>query len=66
MTVDEVSYYFKSSYRFHKITGMSARSLRNWINWGYIPEGSQYKLEKLTEGKLKAEWPPKKDKNEKR
>lgn len=31
-------------------------SLRNWIKWGYIPEGSQYKLERLSGGQLKTEW----------
>lgn len=56
MTTEEVRKYFGNSYQFKKTTGMSDASFRNWMRWGFVPEGSQYKLERLTEGKLKTQW----------
>jgi hypothetical protein len=56
MTPKEVKKYFKTGYNFHKITKMSDNSMHNWIKWGYVPFVSQKKLEKITEGKLVAEW----------
>ena len=56
MTPADVLKKYGSQYRFHKETGMSHRSLANWIKWGYIPEASQYKLERLTNGELKTQW----------
>ncbi len=56
MTPDDVVKYFGNGYQFKKRTKMSDCSYRNWIKWGYIPEGSQYKIERLTKGALKAEW----------
>ncbi len=56
MTVEEVREYFGNSYQFKKRTKMSDASFRNWMRWGFIPEGSQYKLERLTKGELKTEW----------
>ncbi len=56
MTVEEVRAYFGNSYQFKKRTKMSDASFRNWMKWGFIPEGSQYKLERLTKGELKTEW----------
>jgi hypothetical protein len=56
MTIDELKEYFGSSYHFKKVTGMSASSFLNWCNWGYIPVVSQIKLERLTGGKLKADF----------
>lgn len=35
---------------------MSTATLANWLKWGYVPEASQYKIERLTDGKLKTEW----------
>jgi DNA-binding transcriptional regulator Cro len=57
----EVLKFYGSKYNFHKQTGISRGSLFNWINWGYIPEGQQYKIERLTNGILKAEWMDKND-----
>jgi hypothetical protein len=62
MTPEQVLMKYGSQYNFHKETGMSHRSLGNWIAWGYVPENSQYKLERLTNGELKAKWPPDDDK----
>ena len=56
MTPKEVWDYYGNSYRFRKRTGMSDRSLMNWLAWGFIPEASQYKLERLTKGELKTQW----------
>lgn len=56
MKPKEVKKYFKTQYNFRKETGMSAASLGNWLKWGFIPEPSQLKLERITNGELKAEW----------
>lgn len=56
MTPEDVKKYYGNSYQFMKITKMSDGSFRNWIKWGFVPEDSQYKLERLTNGELKTEW----------
>lgn len=58
MTPKEVLDMFHTIKNFHKETGMAQMSLWNWLDKGYVPEGSQYKLEKITKGKLKSQWPP--------
>jgi hypothetical protein len=56
MTPDQVKKYYKSGYALQRRTGISAASLGNWLKWGFIPENSQFKLEVLSDGKLKAEF----------
>lgn len=56
MKIKDVREYFGTTYKFNKKTGMSCSSLLNWEKWGYIPIVSQYKLEKLTKGDLKANF----------
>ncbi|CAB4151888.1 DNA-binding transcriptional regulator Cro [uncultured Caudovirales phage] len=56
MTPNDVKKYYGNSYQFKKKTKMSDASFRNWMKWGFVPENSQYKLERLTNGCLKAEW----------
>ncbi len=56
MTPEDVKKYYRSQYNFRKETGMSTSTLGNWLKWGYIPVDSQYRLERLTAGKLKTEW----------
>lgn len=56
MTIDDVRNYYGNSYQFKKRTKMSDATFRNWMRWGFVPEASQYKLERLTKGELKAEW----------
>ncbi len=56
MTPEDVKKYYVTAYNFSKHTKMSANSLHNWIKWGYVPEGSQYKIERLTKGVLKTDW----------
>lgn len=63
MKPKEVKKYFKSLYRFNKETGMSASTLGNWIRWGFVPVTSQLKIERITNGALKADWDDKNDGN---
>jgi|HubBroStandDraft_2_1064218.scaffolds.fasta_scaffold254810_2 hypothetical protein len=56
MTPQEVLTYYGSQYKFQKETRMSHTSLGNWMKWGFVPENSQYKLERLTKGQLKTDW----------
>lgn len=53
---EDVKKYYGSQYNFRKETGMSTSTLANWLKWGFVPEASQYKLERITKGKLKTEW----------
>lgn len=56
MKPEDVKKYYGSQYRFGKETGMSKTTLGNWLKWGFVPEDAQYRLERLTAGKLKTEW----------
>lgn len=56
MTPEDLITYYGNSYKFSKITKMSSASFRNWMKWGYVPEASQYKIERLTKGALKTQW----------
>jgi len=55
MTIDDVTKMFKNGNRFEIETGMSHVSYHNWLRYGYIPILSQLKLEKVTNGALKAD-----------
>jgi len=59
---EEVLAYYGSKYKFNKETGFAASTLGNWLKWGYIPEGSQHKLERVTHGLFKSDWSNEKDK----
>lgn len=63
MSPDDVKQYYGSGYRFNKETGMSHSTLSNWVKWGYVPLVAQTKLQLLTKGLLKAEWPELKESN---
>lgn len=54
MTPADVKNYFGNGYKFNKLTKMSASTLANWLEWGYVPLLAQLKLQKLTNGKLTA------------
>lgn len=56
MKPEEVRKFYGSQCKFAKVTGMSKATLGNWLRWGYVPEASQYKLERLSKGGLKTEW----------
>ena len=53
MTPNEIIDHYKTKYRYSKETGMAASSLGNWLKWGYVPEETQYKLERITKGLFK-------------
>ena len=55
MLIEEVKDYFAhNASKMQRITGVNRNSMRNWEKKGYIPIQTQVKLERLTEGKLKA------------
>lgn len=55
MTIEEVLDHYGSTYRFSEITGMSHANIPNWKKRGYIPIESQIRLERLSEGALRAD-----------
>jgi hypothetical protein len=55
MTVDDVKKYFNNGYEFARRTDMCRASYQNWIKRGYIPIATQVRLERITEGGLKAD-----------
>ena len=55
MTIDDVLKYYKTSYGLQKITKMSHANINNWKVRGYIPIATQMKLERLSNGALKAD-----------
>lgn len=56
MTFEEIRDHYYTGYNFHKETGMSAVSFRNWKQWGYIPIMSQVKIQRITKGKFKVSY----------
>ena len=54
MTVDEVTNYYGNGYLFHKKSGMAAGTYHNWVRKGFVPLDSQVRIERLTNGELKA------------
>jgi hypothetical protein len=55
MSPEDVKNYYGSGYRFALDTGMSNVTLLNWLKQGFVSDNAQCKLEKLTEGALKAD-----------
>ena len=56
MTLEEVISFYGTSYNFEKITKMSHDNYRAWKVKGYIPILTQFKIEALSKGKLKADY----------
>lgn len=54
MTLDDVKQYFGTSYQFNKKTKMNHSNYLNWKNQGFIPIKTQLKLERISEGFLRA------------
>lgn len=52
MTIKELHDYFGSYYKAAKAINIRRQSISVWVNCGYIPIKSQYKLEKYTKGAL--------------
>lgn len=61
MTVDDIKEYFGSFYKAARFLNISEQSTMNWKRRGYIPIASQMKIEKLTDGALKARFEDCKD-----
>lgn len=55
MTPEDVRNFYKSTYNFHRMTGMSPVNLCNWLKKGRIPRGTQARLQLLTNGQLLAD-----------
>lgn len=55
MTVDDVLKFYRTGYQFSKRSGISPTSLYNWKKLGYIPIVSQMRIEKISNGNLKAD-----------
>jgi hypothetical protein len=54
MTLEDLMRHFGNSYRFEVQTGMNHANYLNWLKKGYIPIVSQIRIEKITNGQLKA------------
>jgi len=55
MTLQEVIKVFGSGYNLSKCLGIRAQNFTRWKKQGYIPEKQQWRIEKLTNGQLKAD-----------
>lgn len=55
MKLEEVKKYFKSITNLTKSLGLSRQAWYVWLRLGHVPIGQQIEIEKLTEGKLKAD-----------
>lgn len=56
MTLNDVKSYYKTSYNFAQQTGMSHACWSHWDKKGFIPLRSQAKLQRLSGGKLIANF----------
>lgn len=54
MTLDEVLKYYENAYRMQMITNIARTNVNHWRKIGYIPITAQFRIEKLTNGQLKA------------
>lgn len=55
MTPEDVKNFYKTTYNFHRLTGMSAVNLSNWLKKGVVPKGTQARLQILSNGTLQAD-----------
>lgn len=55
MTLDDVKRVFGSCYNFANKTGWAHTNYYNWKKKGYIPIETQFDIERMTLGKLKAD-----------
>ena len=56
MTIGELVDYYGNGYQFKKRTKMSGTVFYNWCRQGYVPIASQFRLQELTDGVLKANF----------
>lgn len=55
MTILELIKEYRTGYRFKAETGLSHTCFHNWKKRGYIPIHSQIMIQRLTNGRLKAD-----------
>ena len=55
MTIDDVLRYYISAHRMERMHGLAHHNVKNWKWLGYIPITTQIKIERLTNGELKAD-----------
>lgn len=55
MTPQEIKDYYRTTYNFRKMTGISSTTLANWLKWGYVPTNAQARIEIISGGVLKAD-----------
>jgi len=55
MTITEVLDHFDGISKTARALGISYQAVRQWVDKGDIPEGRQWQIQALTDGKLKAE-----------
>lgn len=55
MRISDVMEYFGSARSMARRIGISHSSMKNWRDRGYIPIETQVRIERLTEGQLKAD-----------
>jgi hypothetical protein len=56
MTLDDVLKYYGTGYKMSKMTNLSASNIIHWKKLGYIPIVTQMRIEKLSQGDLKANF----------
>lgn len=55
MTLDEAVQFYGSGRQICMALGISPQNYTHWRSRGFIPGLQQYRLEKLSEGKLKSD-----------
>ena len=55
MTIDDIKEFYGSYYNCCKQLRFSTQTPQNWKRLGYIPITTQMKIERLSEGALKAD-----------
>ncbi|CEG60983.1 Cro/CI family transcriptional regulator [Legionella micdadei] len=55
MTIDESIKKYGSAYGVCKALGVSPQNFTRWKKQGWIPQAQQLRLEKITNGELKAD-----------
>lgn len=54
MKIEDVLRFFGSGWKMTQKIGMATQNIKNWKKRGFIPISTQVKIEKLTQGKLRA------------
>ena len=55
MTLEQVLEYYGTAHRMELKHGLSHKNIRSWRERGYIPIQTQLRIERLTDGVLKAD-----------